>query len=242
MRNKNETISKDMRMSDLILNNPLNILILERFEIALGFNDKSIEDICKNTINVEVFLTILNLYNNSPYSTISNFNHEDIQLIIQFLKNSHKYYLLEKYPEISDNIELMIKTNNDPEVIMVKRFFEEYKNEVAEHINYENDISFPYILNLFKAGLDNGNIKELSMYSINDFKKHHDDIEDKLTDLKNLLIKYLPQKKDKKARRKILIDLFELEHDLRIHTEIENKILIPQSERIENIIKNKTRG
>ena len=242
MRNKNETISKDMKMSDVILNNPLNILILERFEIALGFNDKSFKDICENTINVEVFLTILNLYNNSPFRTTANFNLEDMQLILHFLKNSHKYYLLEKYPEISANIELMIKTNNDPEIKMVKRFFEEYKKEVAEHINYENDISFPYILSLFKAGLDNGDIKEQSMYSIGDFKEHHDDIEDKLTDLKNLLIKYLPQKKDKKARRKILIDLFELEHDLRIHTEIEDKILIPQIERIENIIKNKKRG
>lgn len=237
MSNKKLTISKDTKMSDVILKNYLNILVLERFEIALGFNNKTVEELCKDVINVEVFLTILSLYNNSSYTTTSNFDNNDIQLIISFLKNSHKYYLEEKYPEISNNIKLMIQKNSDPEIAMVNRFFEEYKNEVIEHINYENEISFPYILSLFDKKSEINNKKNKS-YSVTDFKEHHDDIEDKLTDLKNLLIKYLPQKKDNIARRKILFDLFELEHDLRIHTKIEDTILIPLIERIENTRKN----
>lgn len=237
MSNKKLTISKDTKMSDVILKNYLNILVLERFEIALGFNNKTVEELCKDVINVEVFLTILSLYNNSSYTTTSNFDNNDIQLIISFLKNSHKYYLEEKYPEISNNIKLMIQKNSDPEIAMVNRFFEEYKNEVIEHIDYENEISFPYILSLFDKKSEINNKKNKS-YSVTDFKEHHDDIEDKLTDLKNLLIKYLPQKKDNIARRKILFDLFELEHDLRIHTKIEDTILIPLIERIENTRKN----
>jgi len=241
MNNKTRTISKDTKMSDVILKNHLNILVLERFEIALGFKNKTIEDICKGVINIEVFLTILNLYNNSPYTPKSSFGNNDIQQIIKFLKNSHIYYLEEKYPKISSNIELMIKKNNNPEIAMVRHFFDEYKNEVIEHIEYENKIGFPYILSLFDKENTSSDKNERT-YSVNDFKEHHDDIEDKLADLKNLLIKYLPQKLDKIERRQILFDLFELEHDLRIHTEIEDTILIPLIERIENDRKNLARG
>ncbi|KKK78533.1 hypothetical protein LCGC14_2842620 [marine sediment metagenome] len=235
---RTEIIDRDMKMSDIILKNHLIILVLERFEIDLGFKDKSVEEVCKDVVNVEVFLTISNLFNNSQYNTTTNFNYKDTQTIIQFLKNSHKYYLEEKYPEISNNIQLMIKKNSDSEILMVERFFEEYKNEVVEHLAYENDIVFPYIIALFDKAMGGGNKNGQITYSVRDYKEHHNDIEEKLADLKNLLIKYLPQKKDKEVRRKILFDLFELEYDLSIHAKIEENILIPLVESMENDLKN----
>ncbi len=60
-----------------------------------------------------------------------------------------------------------------------------------------------------------------------EYKEHHDDIEEKLDDLKNLLIEYLPLKEGRNMRRRLLFKLFELEHDLRIHSRIEDYILIP---------------
>ncbi len=235
---KRKVISRDMKMSDIILDNHLIILVLERFGIDLGFDDKSVEEVCIDVINVEVFLTILNLFNNSRYNNITNPNFNDILSIIQFLKNSHKYYLEEKYPEISNNIQLMIKKNSDPEILMVENFFNEYKKEVVEHINYENDIVFPYVIALSeKASGNNNKIGQIN-YFVRDYKEHHNDIEEKLTDLKNLLIKYLPQKKDKEVRREILFDLFELEYDLSIHAKIEDNILIPLVENLEIDINN----
>lgn len=224
-------------MSDIILNNQFMILVLERFEINLGFGDKTVEDIClDNNINIEVFLSISNLFNKSQINNATNFNCEDIQTIIQYLKLSHKYYLEEKYPEISNYIQLMIKKNDNSEILMVKKFFEEYKNEVVEHIDYETNIVFPYIIDLFDK-IKNKKIKnkknQKSNYSVIEYKEHHNDIEEKLTDLKNLLIKHLPQKNDTAIRRKILFDLFDLNYDLCIHEKIEDNILIPLVEKME---------
>jgi len=64
-------------------------------------------------------------------------------------------------------------------------------------------------------------------YSAKEYQEHHSDIEDKLNDLKNLLIKYLPYKDDQILRRKLILKLFDLENDLNIHSQIEELILIP---------------
>jgi len=74
-------------------------------------------------------------------------------------------------------------------------------------------------------------------YSVSDYQEHHDNIEDKLEDLKNLLLKHLPLDNDQQIRRKLLFSLFELEYDLTIHTRIEDEILIPLVEKLERTIK-----
>ena len=235
MELKKEIINKNMRMSDIILNNHSMILVLERFGIDLGLQDKTIETVCnENNICAEIFLTIANLHNNIYYTPVFSFNCSDIKEIIQYLKNSHQYYSHEVFPEIIKNIHLMSEYNKKPEILMVEDFFNDYKKEVDQHFDYENETVFPYILNLFenKEFTDSKND-----YSVTEYKEHHDDIEEKLNDLKKLLIQHLPQKDDRIIRRKILFALFDLEQDLIVHAKIENEILIPLVEKME--IKNR---
>ena len=236
MEFKKEIIYKDMKMSDIILNNHFLILVLERFGIEMGLKDKTIETVCKEeNISLNIFLTIANLQNNIFYVSETSFSFSDITEIIQYLKRSHQYYSDEIFPEIINNIRLMSEYNNKPEILMVEDFFNEYKNEVDRHFNYENITVFPYILWLFENNKSNG---AKNAYSVKEYKEHHDDIEWKLDDLKKLLIQYLPQKNDYVIRRKILFALFNLEKDLIVHAKIENEILIPLAENME-IQKNK---
>jgi regulator of cell morphogenesis and NO signaling len=226
-----EIVYKDMKMSDIILNNHFLILILERFGIELGLQDKTIETVCnENNISTEIFLTIVNLHNNIPCTPVLSFDCSDIKEIIQYLKNSHHYYSHEVFPEIIKKIHLMSKYNPKPEMLMVEDFFNEYKKEVDQHLNYENEIVFPYILNLFENKELTGSNND---YSVTEYKEHHDDIEEKLDDLKKLLIQHLPQKSDCTIRRKILFTLFNLEQDLLVHAKVENDILIPLVEKME---------
>lgn len=231
MEFKKEIIYKNMRMSDIILNNHFLILTLERFGIELGVQDKTIEAICnENNVSTEIFLTIANLQNNISYVPEFSFNCSNIKEIIQYLKSSHQYYSNEVFPDIIKNIYLMSEYNRKPEMLMVEDFFNEYKKEVDQHFNYENETVFPYILSLFE---NNKLIDSKNDYSVSEYKEHHDDIEEKLDDLKNLLIQHLPQKSDCVIRRKILFILFNLEQDLVIHAKIENDILIPLVEKME---------
>lgn len=220
---------KNMKMADVLLQNHFLLLVLERFEINLGLQDKTISEVCnENNVNHNVFFAIANLHKDINSLTSVNFNDEDIVGIIAYLKKSHEYYITETLPEISQKIKTLCENHNELVFILIERFFSEYKNEVNNHLKYEEKIVYPYSLSLLI--LNNYPDK----YSIAEYKYHHDDIETKLDDLKNLLIKHLPEKNDQKFRRTILFDLFRFEKDLKIHTVIEEKILIPYIENIEN--------
>ena len=230
MNIKNEIINKKSISSEIVLKNYFLILVLERFGIELGQQNKTVETVCiENNISINVFLIIANLHNNTFYEIQTNqLNKTEIQTIITYLKNSHQYYSEEIFPEVIENIHLLSEENKMPGVSMVESFFNQYKKEVDRHFEYEEDIAFPYILSL----LDNEQNHKAN-YSVKKYKEHHDDIEEKLDDLKRLLVQHLPQKNDRIIRRKILFALFGLEQDLRIHAKIENDILIPFIENVE---------
>lgn len=231
-------ISAKTKISDIVLENPHFLLMLEHLEIKIQLKEKSIEQICiENGVNVDCFLAIASMYY-GHYSVLSiDYSTEVIQTIIKILKNSHNYYLEEKYPQIRSFIKQMSKNTNFREAAIVEDFFNNYFLEVSEHLDYENNIVFPYILELdFMISNRTGTIMTRD-YSSAVYKEQHDDIEEKLTDLKNLLVKYLPQKEDQKIRRQLLLVLFELEYSLVIHSKIEEKILIPIVEKMERLFK-----
>ena len=233
-------LSADTKIADVIINNPYLMLLLEHFGIEAPLQEKTVGDVCaENKINPKLFLAFVSLYNGLPYDFGDNFTHCDISSIIVYLKNSHKYYSEEIYPTILGIIRQMSHSESQSEMALVEKFFDEYFAEVTEHLNYENDIVFPYIINLQEIFSGLKNPVDLSKYSVSEYREHHDDIKEKLDDLKNLLIKYLPQKEAPSIRRKLLMSLFELEYDLNIHSQIEDSLLIPLVAKMELYLKNK---
>lgn len=225
---ENLYITTDTKIAEVVLNNPYLMLLLEHFGIDVPLQEKSVMDICsENKINIELFITFANLYNGIEYKFVEPFLPRDILTIINYLKNSHRYYSEEIYPNILETIKQMTNANNHKEIILIEKFFGDYFNEVIEHLNYENNIVFPYITGLYEKIVDLKKPLNYKKYSVEEYKEHHNDIEEKLNDLKNLLIKYLPKKNDQQIRRKLLFNLFELEYDLSIHSKIEDYILIP---------------
>ncbi len=238
MQSTYRMITADLKVSDIIMKNYYIILMLEHFDIQLNVQEKTIAEIClEHRINVEVFLTFANLYNGKKYSPSIELTYEDLQSIIEYLKNCHHYYTEEKCPKIRGYIKRIHELNKLPETKLIETFFNDYINEVTAHLDYENDVVFPYITNLFNQSKSLVPVGNDSLYSVTEYKDHHSDIEEKLTDIKNLLIKYLPQNNEQNVRRKLLFSLFELEYDLNIHSQIEDNILVPLVERVEQQLK-----
>ena len=83
---------------------------------------------------------------------------------------------------------------------LIDRFFNEYKHELADHIQREEEKVYPYIFSIeeaFRQGKPNSDLAGLIQeYSIDDYENEHDNVEDKLFDLQNIIIKYLPPSLD----------------------------------------------
>lgn len=227
-------LSPETGASEAIARNPRLLLMFEHLEIPLGLQDKTISQVCRESgIDEELFLIIGNLFNGIDPNFHQLDRLKDIPMIIRYLENSHRNYVTEKFPLLTTLINDICKVNTNPEVELLKRFLDDYLDEVAEHLKYENTVVFPYVLAL--SGNKNDVTESLpGQYSMSEYRRHHDDIEEKLTDLKNLLIKYLPSHNDMHYRRKLLLSLDELEFDLHIHSLIEEIVLIPIVESYEN--------
>jgi regulator of cell morphogenesis and NO signaling len=234
-------IEKNMKMADVIHLNHHLLPVINRFGIQLGFGDNTVEEVCSNyKVNLDFFLEIVNTYHDPSYFPVGNLQKFSASMLIKYLQKTHQYYLEIKIPEIERYIQKLIDDIsfevNHLQLLM--DFFVNYKNELTNHINSEEHRVYPYALALEKklAGNDSTEVNKFltTDYSIHEYEEDHDDVESKLFDLKNIIIKYLPLPVESSRFNIILHELFELEKDLNNHGHIEDLILIPIVEKMEN--------
>jgi len=228
-------ITQENKMADLIHINYLLISVINRFGIQLGFGNKTVDQVCReHQIDTRFFLEIVNAFHDKEYFPDKNLQTFSIKLIVEYLLKTHRYYLEEKIPELEILIDKMVKEcYSDAENIDVLiQFFTEYKNELVTHTRREDEVVFPYALKIEEAYENPENRKdlivELRKYSMQDYMNEHDNIEEKLFDLKNIIIKYLPPPKNKALCNTVLTELFNLEQDINDHSRIEEKVLVPK--------------
>ena len=236
-------ITKDIKMADVIHMNYHTLSVLNRFGIVLGFGDKTIEEVCnQKNVDLDFFLEILNAFVNKDYFPKKHLQTFSVALITEYLQKTHQYYHQVKVPEIESLITKMVDScyTQKENIVLLKKFFNDYKQELLNHTQREEAVVYPYTLAIEKAF----NKKEfkstivdlMETYSINIFKTEHDDIEEKLYDLKNIIIKYLPQPKDVSLCNKLIHELSILEQDINDHSRIEDKVLVPKIREMEKII------
>ena len=210
------------------MSNPKLMLTLSRFGIELGFGDHSVKEVCaKANINPAFFLLVCNIYTDPNYIPSKNeINSVDINSILTYLSNSHRYYVEERIPHIEHHLQRIVDACPERFGHTINRFFVEYKKEVANHFSYEEQTVFPYINSLANKSFDN-------QFTIREFESNHSNIEDKLGDLMSILVKYLPADIFPKERIEISLDIMDLSSDLRCHTIVEERVLVPFVELLE---------
>ncbi len=236
-------INKNIKMADVIHMNYFTLSVLNRFGIELGFSDKSVDDVCKQYhVDVDFFLEIVNTFVDKDYFPKRHLQTFSVKLITDYLQQTHNDYHQNKVPEIEFLIEEMVKScyTQKDNIVLLKKFFNDYKQELLNHTRREEEVVFPYTKAIENAYLSEkpgrSVLKLMETYSIDVFQNEHDNIEEKLFDLKNIIIKYLPQPKNSRLCNKLLYELFNLEQDLNDHSRIEEKVLVPKIRQMEKII------
>ncbi len=177
--------------------------ILNRFDIHLGFGERSVETVCKDhELNIDFFLEIVNTFHDASYFPSATFYKSFKSKHVDWISSkTHAYYLDLKIPEIGQYIRQITQEENlqSPHKKLLLDFFNSYQHELTTHINKEEQRVYPYVITLENV-LDNpastiDDLMEISKYSIHEYEEDHDDVEAKLFDLKNIIIKYLPHRK-----------------------------------------------
>ena len=230
MSNNGTIYSKRMKVADLLASDSSLLSILHRLDIKLGFGEAKISDLCaRYGISEELFLMICNIYSFHDYQPhIDILDKSDIKSITTYLRASHRYYTTVCFPAIHEGIHTLVKGLDSVSQKLIDKFYDDYDSEIINHFKYEEEVVFPYIEKL----LENNRPID-TQYRIGQFEENHSNINEKLNDLKNIIAKYLDEKYSSPQRFELLNDIYSVENDLRKHSLIENKLLIPLVEKLE---------
>lgn len=234
MKNVTVVYNKMMKMSDLIDADYKLLLLLTRLNFTLGFGDKSVEAVCKQyNFDADCFLFLVNIQSNKSVLDMTDaFNKLPLEPFLHYLKCSHEYFLEKRLPNIRRKLKLIFTDEEQSLENLVLDFFDVYSKEVYDHMKYEDNTVFPYVSALLEQKSNN---KVENVYSINIFEERHNDIENKMTDLKRILMKYISGVKDQELMTNILLELYMSEEELSSHTFIEDELVIPRVKSIEKI-------
>lgn len=185
------------------------IHIISRFGLGMGVGEQTIAQACESHgVHTSTFLAIIN-YKVFKQRVLPE--DIDIPTLQQYLRNAHTYFLDFRLPHLRRAlIEALIPADPTTKIpMLILRCYDEFAEEIRIHIEHENE------------GL---------------YEEHaHDDqrITDKLSEIKNLIIKYYPSNGILKEGTvmytliSVMSDLWHTEQDFADHCAIEDEILRP---------------
>ena len=197
------------KICDLMAHEEDAIQIISRFGLEMGAGEQTIAEVCDaHHVHTPTFLSIVNYKVFHQRALPADI---DVPTLQRYLHNAHTYFLDFRLPRLRRSlIEAIIPADPTTKIPgLILRCYDEFVDEIRTHIEHEN------------AGM---------------FDEHqHDDqrITDKLTEIKNLIIKYYPTKTTSTEGTvtytliSVMSELWHTEQDFADHCAIEDDILRP---------------
>ena len=208
------------KMISLIKDNYNLLQSLGSFGINLGFGDKTVREVCQDQgVDTYTFLAVVNFTING-YRDFDDIEKLSVPTLLKYLKASHEYFLGFQLPFIRREL-VDALDENDNLARLILKLYDEYAHAIRTHMKYEERTVFPYVESLL-------NDAPLGNYNIETFSKHHGQTDQKLRELKSIIIKYLPS--DGLHNNQLsatLYDIYNNEEWLSLHSDVEDNLFIP---------------
>jgi regulator of cell morphogenesis and NO signaling len=235
-------ITKSTSIKEIVSGNKILESVIDRFGFERSIYHQPLIKVCnQHGADPEFVIQVIKAFSdNFPFP-----NQElllfPITLIIDYLKKTHTYYLDKKIPEIELSFTTLSRdyAYSHPQLLVLAKLFMEYKKELVEHIDYEEYVLFPYILELTKVKEQGKSLTGfgLDKYSIAHFNEEHHHEEEILTKIRETIEARFKNIKTPLPFRIFLNQIAALENDLLTHSRIEDKILFPKALELEKELK-----
>lgn len=220
------------KMSDLISENCSVLQVMSRFGLSLGVGEKTVREVCdENNVHCNTFLALVNFMSEGFPCIGDELDNISIPSLIDYLRQSHLYFLDYCLPSIRERLLEAIVYSEENVSFLILKFFDDYMQAVRKHMEYEDITVFKYAESLLNGTpADN--------YQIGTYSKHHDQVGETLTELKNILIKYCPAQSNANMLNLALIDIYTCEEGLEWHSKIEDYLFVPAILNLERRVMN----
>ena len=225
-----------MKAESEIPNNELR-QVLARYELnqahALMY---SYEELTRLGVNADFVFALLDVFQDQQAFDMRVFDRFRLDVIIDYIRKTHQYYLQRKLMEIEQSIDLLMRSYPEahPLLIILNDFYASYKHHLTSHIEVEEQQLLPYILHLDKVDSGKASFQAYpEAYSLSRFLVHHHDTEKELSDVRETIQNYSPPPANQTLYRILLSQLEVLEKDLAVHALIEEDVLLPRAMALE---------
>lgn len=216
-------INHDTKLSDIVIAEPSALTVLNRFGIRLGLGDLTVARACTQLdIDPDFLVTILNTYLHEAYFPERIEATFKASTIVNYLGQTNNYYIHFHLQVIERHFGLLI-SKSDPannNLGLMLKFFIEVKQQLLDRIADDRDRWFPTILEA-----------EATATAIETFIRPDegdvDTVEDKLTDLINMMVIHLSGNYNGNLALAVLMALVSLKNDLVQNNRIRNRLLRP---------------
>ena len=190
-----------MKMAELVEKDFHLLTLCARLGIDRSFGEQTVESLCRSCeVDPDTFLLLCQVYSDPLFRpTVSQLRPCRVEDVLEYLHRSHDYYLDEALPRLSDGIEALTQPCTEGQKQVIRRFLADFRHELEHHFASEEQSVIP----------------------------NHTQIHETLSDVKNLILKSLPEACDPRLRREILLAIYNLQHDIDRHTCIEDEVLVP---------------
>lgn len=211
----------------IIEDDPALLTIINRFDIALGFGDSTVESVCTdNGVDTDTFLAVVNFNAGRRWEGFE----VSLRQLIGYLRRSHTHFINFALPTIKKMLIDGLHEAPTSEISMViLRFLDSYIADVRAHMDYEDRAIFAYVERLLDGDLSGDP-------GISEFSSRHVHMASKLDDLKELFI-YKFRQRNNEAINAALHQLMLTGTELIRHCEVENIMLLPRVARLEREVR-----
>jgi len=224
------------KVSYVLANDYRLLQVMSRFGISFGFGEKSIKEICQQKdVDADTFIAVINYVKDGAKNSPIVLGDLSVRSLLDYLRQTHTYFLDYQFPTMRRNMLNAIDCSVKNEVaFLVLKFFDSYVEEVRKHMEYEEKVTFSYVEKLLSG--DNAVLADNANHLLS---KHHESIDRKLRELKNLFIQYYPQKGVDNELNAVIYELYRTQEDLEVHCRVEDNLFTPAVRRLAYL--NKTR-
>ena len=224
-----DKFTSNMKVARLVEANYRLLGVLARVGIDGSFGEKTVSEVCVSSgLDPDTIILLCEVYtfpNFKPSMELLRRCH--VGDILRYMHQSHDYYLNRAITDMEASITRLLEPCQQKQQDVVWNFFRGYKVEVKNHFGFEEQEVIPYVQGLIIGQNRPG-------FSIDRFEENHSNIDEKLGDFKNLVMKSLPAVCDNDIRRDLLVRIYALQEDLKCHTYIEDHVLVPMVRLLEN--------
>lgn len=230
-----------MKLLDVVDQNYIYASVLRFFGIDFyKYPATPLNQICSlKGVDFKTLTRYLELANQKTIGVEDALANYEADIVIDYLKDKHNQFIRHQLPYMADLIANISPQFFDNEDLAkdLKFVFPIFAEDFIHHIHEEESTFFKYVLRLQKASEGKVNwgrlFFEMLRNSISKYAHHHAEEDDEMAGIRQLTNNYQITKNTSVYTKVIYKELQQFEQDLRLHAEIENKVLVAKAKCLE---------